>query len=144
MKDSYIKAILDHSPESIVLIGKNHEVLAFNETISKVLRLYHGRDIQINDLYYPDFVIHASKDLYLKTFAKAIQGESVVVEDLTQNENVSIWFEYRMTPVYDETQELLGVSLSARDITNEKIAQSKVIELSERFNDVLDNKDEYI
>jgi two-component system, sporulation sensor kinase E len=144
MVNSYIKAILDNSPESIVLIGRNHEVLAFNKTISEVLNQYFGKYVKVGDLYYPDFVIDSHKKLYLDTFNKAIQGESLTVQSLTENENVSIWFEYRMTPVYDEEGSLLGVSLSAKDITNEKKAEIKIIELSERLKAVLDNTGESI
>jgi PAS domain S-box-containing protein len=144
MVNSYLKAILDNSPDCIVLIGRNHEVLAFNRTISEVLKQYFGREIKINDLYYPDFVIDPSKELYLDTFNKAIEGETLTVQHLTENENVSIWFEYRMTPVYDEEGILFAVSLSARDITNEKIAELKVVELSERLKAIIDNIDESI
>lgn len=41
----YLKAILDNSPESIVLIGKNHEILAFNKTIQMVLEQYFGKKL---------------------------------------------------------------------------------------------------
>ncbi|MEJ6981875.1 PAS domain S-box protein [Pedobacter sp. P351] len=136
MLDSYIKAILDNSPESIVLIGKNHEVLAYNKTISKVLKQYHGREVKVNDLYYPDFVIEANKKLYLDTFNRAIRGESVTVEDLTENENVSIWFEYRMTPVYDAQDILLGVTLSAKDITTRKKYEISLKESEIRFRKI--------
>jgi PAS domain S-box-containing protein len=144
MVNSYLKAILDNSPDCIVLIGRNHEVLAFNRTIKEVLKQYFGREIKVNDLYYPDFVIDPSKELYLDTFNKAIQGETLTVQHLTKNENVSIWFEYRMTPVYDETGCLFAVSLSARDITNEKSAELKIVELSEKLKAILDNTDESI
>jgi two-component system, sporulation sensor kinase E len=136
MLDIHVKAILDNSPESIVLIGKNHEVLAFNRTIANVLKQYHGREIRIDDLYYPDFVIEPNKQLYLDTFERAIKGESVTVENQTQNENVSIWFEYRMTPVYADDRELIGVTLSAKDITTKKKYEIRLKESEERFRKI--------
>lgn len=136
MLDSYTKAILDNSPECIVLIGRNHEVLAYNKTICEVLKQYHGREIKVDDLYYPDFVIEANKKLYLDTFNEAIQGKSVTVQDLTQNENVSIWFEYRMTPVYDDSETLLGVTLSAKDITIRKEYEIGLKESEDRFRKI--------
>jgi PAS domain S-box-containing protein len=132
----YIKAILDNSPESIVLIGKDHEVLAYNETIRKVLFGYFRRNIVLGDKYFPDFVIDGSKALYLETFEKAIRGESITVQHLTENENISIWFEYHMAPVYDETGELIGVTLSANNIDEEKRAELRLIESEDKFKKI--------
>lgn len=136
MVNSYIKAILDNSPECIVLIGKNHEVLAYNQTIRNVLKQYHQREIEINDFYYPDFVIEANKELYLDTFHKAVKGESVTVQNLTENDNVSIWFEYRMTPIYHDDGSLLGVALSAKDITTSKMYETRLKESEDRFRKI--------
>jgi two-component system, sporulation sensor kinase E len=141
---SYIKAILDNSPESIVLIGKNHEVLAYNKAIKEVLFQYTGRKIKRGDYYYPDFVVEGSKELYLSTFEKAIRGQPIVVHSLTENDSTSIWFEYRMLPVYDEQGELIGVTLSAKNIDAEKKAELKIKSLSETLTAILDNIPEAI
>jgi two-component system, sporulation sensor kinase E len=140
----YIKAILDNSPESIVLIGKNHEVLAYNKAIKDVLFQYTGRNIKEGDYYYPDFVVESSKELYLNTFEKAIRGQSITVHNLTENESTSIWFEFRMLPVYDEHGELIGVTLSAKNIDAEKKAELKIKSLSETLKAILDNTQESI
>lgn len=136
MRNSYIKAILDNSPECILLIGKNHEILAFNKTIRDVLIQFHGREIKVNDPYYPDFVLESDHQLYLDTFTKAMKGESVTVQHLAENENVSTWFEYRMTPVYDENDSLLGVTLSAQDITIRKKYEIGLKESEDRFRKI--------
>lgn len=132
----YIKAILDNSPECIVLIGKNHEVLAYNKTIQDVLFAYFKRNLQLGDHYYPDFVVDGAKELYMKSFESAIQGERILVQHLTENENTSIWFEYKMNPVYDESGELLGVTLSANNIDDIKKAQIKLAESEDKFKKI--------
>ncbi|ETZ22157.1 PAS domain-containing protein [Pedobacter sp. V48] len=136
MRNSYIKAILDNSPESILLIGKNHEILAYNKTIQNVLKQFHGQEIKVGDLYYPNFVLESDHQLYLDTYNKAINGESVTVQHLAESENTSIWFEYRMTPVYDEEGILLGVTLSAQDITIRKKYEIGLKESEDRFRKI--------
>ncbi len=143
MRSKFLTAIIDNSPESIVLIGKNHEVLAFNRTIKEVLLKYHNKELKEGDLYYPDFVVEDNQDLYLAAFKSAIAGKPFIVQNLTENENVSRWFEYRMLPVYDH-KELIGVTLSAKDITTEKEAEIKIIELSRKFKAILDNTEDSI
>ena len=136
MRNSYIKAILDNSPESILLIGKHHEILAYNKTIQNVLKQFHGREIKVGDLYYPDFVLESDHQLYLDTYHKAINGESVTLQHLAESENVSTWFEYRMTPVYDDEGALLGVTLSAQDITIRKKYEIGLKESEDRFRKI--------
>lgn len=143
MIGKYFQAILDNSPESIVLIGKNHEVLAYNKTIKEVLLQYFNREIKEGDFYYPDFVVESNQKLYLDGFESAINGIPFYVQNLTENENVSYWFEYKVIPVYNE-KELLGVTLSAKNITTEKEAELKIIDLSEKLRAILDNTDESI
>jgi len=141
--EKYFKAILDNSPESIVLIGKNHEVLAYNKTIKDVLFQYFKREIKEGDFYYPDFVIESKQRLYLEAYHSAMNGKPFHVQALTENENVAYWFEYKMQPVFDE-DGLLGATLSARNITVEKEAELSIIDLSEKLKAILDNTDECI
>jgi PAS domain S-box-containing protein len=128
---AYVKAILDHSPESIVLIGLNHEILAFNRTIRDILKQYHGKKIKLRELYYPTYVIDKNKKLYLDSFNKAIHGESVVVQNKTEGKDFSMWFEYRLLPVYDDKGKLYGVSLSAKNIDEQKKAEEEIKLLNE-------------
>ncbi|MDP2176632.1 MAG: PAS domain S-box protein [Bacteroidota bacterium] len=137
------KTILDNSQDCIVLIGKNHEVLAFNKTISDIFKVYFKIEIKVGDIYYPDFVVDELKDLYLDSFKKAMSGELVKICTLTKNANASLWFEYHLIPVYDDN-ELIGLTLRAKNITTEKDAQLKFEELSSNFKAILDNTDESI
>ncbi|HEU0124663.1 MAG TPA: PAS domain-containing protein, partial [Flavobacterium sp.] len=143
MIEQYFRAILDNSPENIVLLGKNHEVLAFNQTIQNVLYEYHNVQLQVGDLYYPKFVIEENRDLYLEAFQSAINGKPFTTQNYTSNEKVSLWFEYKMQPVYIENN-LLGVTLTAKNITAEKEAELKIIDLSEKLKAILDNTNESI
>lgn len=140
---TYLRAILDHSPESIVLIGKNHEVLAFNKTMREVLFQYFNREVKEGDLYFPDFVIEPKRALYLQAFEQAMAGTPFYVQDHTKGDNADFYFDYSMRPVFDG-DELLGVTLVAKDITREKLAELKIIDISEKLKAILDNIDESV
>jgi len=143
MIEKYFKAILDNSPECIVLIDKDHRILAFNQTVSEVLYLYHNKKIKVGEYYFPDYVIESHRELYLEAFHSAINGKTFNVQNLTSSEHASFWFEYKMSPVYDG-QDMLGVTLSAKNITQEKEAELKIIDISNKLRAILDNTDESI
>ncbi|MEO5889954.1 MAG: PAS domain S-box protein, partial [Ferruginibacter sp.] len=144
MTNEYLKAILDNSPQSIVLIGKNHEVLVFNKSIKDVLFEFFKREIKEGDAYYPDFVIEPNRKFYLEAFESATSGIPFQVQLHNLVEGNSRWFDYKMLPVYDGQHELLGVTLSAEDITLQKEATLKISGLSEKVKAILDNTDEAI
>jgi PAS domain S-box-containing protein len=127
-----LKAILDHSPENIVLIDRNHKVICYNERIRQTLFHFHGRYLEVGD-DYRDFVVDMAMSTYLDAFAKALSGEISEVDLDTIAENYRHWFHYRVNPVYAPDGELLGVSLTAANITEKKLAQHELAESEAKF-----------
>jgi PAS domain S-box-containing protein len=127
-----LKAILDHAPENIVLIDRHHKVISYNERIRQTLFHYHGRYIEAGD-DYRDFVVEMAMSAYLDAFAKALHGEITDVDLETIAANYRHWFHYRVNPVYTPDGELLGVSLSAENITEKKLAQQELAESEAKF-----------
>lgn len=138
-----LTAILDNSPESIVLISPEHKVLAFNKVIKEVLKLYFGREIKVGD-DYRDFVAPGSMELYQTTFNKSINGSNEVVISQTTAENTSFWFEFKMNPVYSQAGMLIGVTLTAKNIDKEKRMQMEIENLAEMFESIVENASESI
>ncbi|GAL83363.1 PAS sensor protein [Sporocytophaga myxococcoides] len=138
-----LTAILDNSPECIVLISPEHKVLAFNKVIKEVLKLYFGREIKVGD-DYRDFVAPGSKELYHTSFQKATMGSNEVVIGQTTAENTSVWFEFKMNPVYNQSKTLLGVTLTAKNIDKEKRMQMEMENMAEMFEAIIENASESI
>jgi PAS domain S-box-containing protein len=123
------KAILDNMTDSIVLIDTTHKIVCFNNVIKETLKLYFGKEISEGE-DYRDYVIEPMKPLYLESFDKAVNGETILVESETAIGDVSIWFQYKVNPVYDDEKRLLGVALTATNIDHTKrkeiaLAESK-------------------
>ncbi|MGG7033718.1 MAG: PAS domain-containing protein [Flavobacterium sp.] len=138
-----LKTILDNSLESIVFISPEHKVIAFNKTIQDTLLLYHGRHLQIGD-DYRDYVAKHTEELYHSTFSKVIKGETVITQNETKTDTFSIWFEYKMNPVYSQAGELLGVILNAKNIDNQKKAEIELENLADTVEAIFENTTETI
>ena len=135
--EQILKAILDYAPENIVLMDRDHKVICYNERIRHTLFDYHGRYIQVGD-DYRDFVVEMAMTTYLKAFEKALKGEITEIDFETVAESFRLWFHYRVNPVYDANSELLGVSLSAEDITQRKLAQEELQESETKFRTLVE------
>ncbi|MBO9700763.1 MAG: PAS domain S-box protein [Sporocytophaga sp.] len=138
-----LKAILDNSPESIVLISPEHKVLAFNKVIKEILKLFFNREIKEGD-DFRDFVAPGSQELYQTTFKRSIMGTNEIVVHQTTAENNSFWFEFKMNPVYSQAGILLGITLTAKNIDKEKRMQMEIENLAEMFEAIVENASESI
>lgn len=138
-----LKAFLDNTLESIVFISPEHKVIAFNKTIQDILFVYHGKHIQIGD-DYRDFVAKQTNELYHSTFLKAIEGETIITQNETKADTISLWFEYKMNPVYSQTGELLGVILNAKNIDDQKKAEIELENLADTVEAIFENTTETI
>lgn len=130
--EQMLKAILDHSPQNIVLLDRTHKVICYNERIKRTLFNFHDRYIEVGD-DYRDFVVEMAMPAYLDAFAKALSGKITEIDLETKAENYQHWFHYRVNPVYTPDGELLGVSLSAENITEQKVAQQELAESESKF-----------
>lgn len=127
-----LKAILDHAPENIVLMDRHHKVICYNERIRQTLFHFHGRYIKAGD-DYRDFVVEMAMSTYLNAFADALHGKITELDMETIAVNYRHWFHYRVNPVYTPDGELLGVSLSAENISERKHAQQELAESEAKF-----------
>lgn len=135
---SYLRAIIDNTLDNVVLMDKNYKVLCFNEVIKNSLIAFRGREIQIGD-DYRDFVVPHLMDLFLESHQKALEGEYVVVEAATEANHISIWFRFKVNPVYNPTGNFVGVTLTATNIDERKRAEIRLINSEEKFRKIIDS-----
>lgn len=133
-----LQAILDYSPENIVLLNKDYKAICYNEVIKKTLAMLFLKDLQLMD-DYRDFVVPEHMQLFLESFAQALNGDTVNFEAEINGRNFGLWFEYKLNPVYTRTGELLGVSLSIKDITERKLSELKLRQSEERHRALVEN-----
>ena len=132
-----LKAILDYSPENIVFMDSDYKVICYNERIRQTLFDYHRRYIEVGD-DYRDFVVEMAMPAFLTAFAKALKGEITELELETIAPHLTLWFQYRVNPVYAPGGEFLGISLSAENITERKKARQELAESEAKFRTLVE------
>ncbi|MDI9869023.1 PAS domain-containing protein [Flectobacillus roseus] len=131
------KAILDSSPENFVLISANHTILLFNRTLQEMISGYFNTDIQIGD-DYRNYVLESTQNLYAESFQKALEGEIIIIQDEAVVGNTTVWFEYKMNPVYDVNNQLIGIALYIKNINAQKRAEISRYESEMKFRRIIE------
>jgi PAS domain S-box-containing protein len=131
-----LTAIMDSSLESYILIGLNKEVLNFNKTGKYQCETIFGKTPLIGDPIHS----YISEDLLAEFnihFETAIKGTPVKSQQLVKMATGnSIWIEFNYYPVFNDSNLLLGVSLNATIINDQKIAELKVKEQNEKLKKI--------
>lgn len=136
-------ALLESSPDSIVLISPAHRVLAFNRPMQQMLESTLGKELGLGH-DYRDFVMPAHQELYLERFEQALAGEVLVTQNTLHIGSQALWFEQTLTPMYGQAQSLLGVTLRIKNIDAQKRAELAREHMAETLEAIVENTTESI
>ncbi|GGB94590.1 GAF domain-containing protein [Dyadobacter sediminis] len=126
-KNSEIKlrSFFESSKSCHLLLGRNFEILAFNQSLEKFISstfdhtISEGADIR-------SFVHKDHFQSFIENYKNALDGNSAVSENYLHYEHAAIWWYMTYEPAYNPAGEIIGVSFNATDITK-RISQEKLV-----------------
>lgn len=122
-----LRAILDSSTESNLLISPQGKILNFNKTANKHALKYFQKELylgaDIREFLTPDGI-----QTFEEYFPKALKGENHAIQVERRIQETSLWIAATYLPVYNKNEQIIGVTLVSKDITEEKQAQIKLQE----------------
>jgi PAS domain S-box-containing protein len=118
--ENKLKAILDCTPDCIVLIDKNFKVLALNKVAIEFCVNAHQKTMDEGD-DFRSFIFPETSKEFNKNFKKALEGGiSKFEKEVSLSDNQKVWLEFTLYPVYDTKDEMIGVSQLVKDISEYK------------------------
>lgn len=128
LNEQKLTAILDSTTDSNILIDLNYKIISFNEVARKDVEVHFRKDLKIGD-DIRDFLFDATKETFLSNFGKATKGEQITVEwEMDFGTGYTIWFEINYFPVYNQEQEIIGVTFNSTNIDQRKKGELKLLE----------------
>ncbi|GAB2608947.1 PAS domain S-box protein [Belliella aquatica] len=118
--ENKLKAILDCTPDCIVLIDKNFKVLAMNKVAGEFCVSAHQKTMDEGD-DFRDFIFPETSIEFNINFKKALEGGiSKFEKEVNLSDSQRVWLEFTLYPVYDTKNEMIGVSQLVKDISEYK------------------------
>ncbi len=142
-KLSLIKKAILESPQGIIIFALDKEYRYMDFTLQHKLMMKAFWDVEIEvGKNMLDYIRDENEKKSLKeNFDKALVGESfVIVKEYKNEKNSSVFYENRYSPVFNEKNEVIGVSVYVIDITEriraQKLAEAMLLEVEEKADEL--------
>lgn len=137
-----LKAIMDSSSSSNVLVSPGFTILAFNKLANEYSLKLYGKNLEVdrNILdYAPDS--EEARNGTKQMIMTALKGQEISIEVPLLFDGQLVWFESKYFPVYDTDGTLIGVSVNLTNINTRKQVEIALNQEKKRFQDIVNSVD---
>ena len=132
-----LSTLLENSNASIWSVDRNYCLMIGNSAFMEQCRAGLGRAIEVGESVMMDFLPTAEKEEWQGFYDRALGGESYRFERERRYSPNPAWTEYHLTPIHNENEECVGVTVVAHDITGRKQAEEALRQQSEGMAELL-------
>ncbi|WP_158828035.1 sensor histidine kinase [Mucilaginibacter lacusdianchii] len=133
--ETKLRSFFESSTACHLLLGRNMEILAFNKNMAEFINriynvtLYEG--IHVSEIL--DGRVLAS---FEADYQNALHGNAVHFQREVLYTNERIWWAVSFEPCVDCQGNTIGISYSARDITEHKLSEEQIIQQNESLKNI--------
>ncbi|KAA3663794.1 MAG: PAS domain S-box protein, partial [Chloroflexi bacterium] len=137
--EANLQAIFNNTLQAFVLFDVNRRVLAANPRANNWARQILGKPLQ-GGQNADDLFAMFNIDAFQQAFAEAVQGVTTVRQHKITVANRDAWFETSYNPVITDTEEVVGVSMSVLNITEQKKNEEALLQGEARFRAIVEDQ----
>jgi two-component system cell cycle sensor histidine kinase/response regulator CckA len=120
-----LKGILESVSDPVFSVDRQYRYRSFNRAHAAVMKALYGTDIQIGHNLAEYQTVPEDWQNARRNLDRALQGESLLESAYSGDEILSRrYFEVVHYPIRTDTEEIIGVSVFSRDITERKLAEA--------------------
>ncbi|MCB1188892.1 MAG: cyclic nucleotide-binding domain-containing protein [Leptospiraceae bacterium] len=132
-----MEALLNNQLQFVILINTKLRIVKFNSLANSNSRIIFSREMKEGDRIY-EYVTALDRKILRKYFIQALKGKIISIEhNILVKNNFKLWYEFNFIPVYDDTENLLGICITGVDITIRKKVEEKIKEQNIELNRTL-------
>jgi PAS domain S-box-containing protein len=136
--DSNLRAILENTRQSFVLLNHEGRIRSFNTIAADIIQNMTGKRLQ-EAAFYRDFVTPEDILFYEANFAAAMNGQTVRNETQIKLPDNSLgWIETVYNPVVDDAGKISGVVIGTVNVTKRKQAELVVQQSEEKYRKLME------
>ncbi|TAG41271.1 MAG: PAS domain S-box protein, partial [Cytophagia bacterium] len=136
-----LRAILDSTTDSNILISPDYKILSFNKRANEVSKLDLGKPLEeLADIW--EYISSQNKELFYNSTQKALKGEYLKFEKEIYFKQFSAWCEIAYYPAYDNEGKILGVTFNNTNIDARKKVEIQLKQSEAMLRALYDSRSE--
>ncbi|WP_345949288.1 GAF domain-containing protein [Mucilaginibacter sp. PAMB04274] len=130
-----LRSFFESSVDCHLLLGKDFEILAFNKSVARLIEQARGliltRGTQMGEYIHPDL----RQDFYLR-YLKALKGTASFEQRMLSYEERDIHWVIKYEPAFNQSGEIIGVSVNSSDATFRVKQEERVAAQNESLHEI--------
>lgn len=136
-----LQTILNNISESIILLDKEGNILWFNNNTEEVVFKNVNKKLQIGESIY-SYVENSRIDEVKTIISRVLGGETIEYDkNYKRDSGEAVWYKFIYNPVY-ENNIINGLCITGRDITDNKLAEFKIIASEAKYRTLIESVQE--
>jgi PAS domain S-box-containing protein len=132
---SRLRSILNSTFDMYFLVDRDYKIIEYNRVAAYLINEYFQKVLKDNR-FILDFVVPDQREVFFASFVQCFDGQVVQGETLYRIGVKAIWISYIFYPVYDETNTLLGVAVSLKNIDKRKRYELKLMKQNKLLREI--------
>ncbi len=112
-----LKALIENSTDIVWSLDKNYQYITFNSLFKNFVIQQSGKAPEVGKKALFESLPEKTAEYWKNLYTKAFEGERFIKE-IQAIRDPNIYYECSFNPIVDEHEEVIGVSVFARDISN--------------------------
>ncbi|MFZ5882010.1 MAG: PAS domain S-box protein [Chloroflexota bacterium] len=131
--ETNLSALIENTDGSIWAVDRQYRLIVGNREFYRNTSAALGRNLEMGEsVLLPGFPPEANAE-WQGLYDRALQGESFTFEMNTRFREPPHYIEYHFSPIREEPDEIRGVTVFGRDITERKQAEEALRQLNDRL-----------
>jgi len=136
-KQSQLSAIINTTDDIIFSVDKEYNISEFNNVLQQVVKIRHGVDIKSGTHVF-DILPSDYHEEVRDKYDRAFNGETVLAIEKFNMGDIDRFYEARYNPI-KINDEIIGVSVFSKDITDQEESQQKIINAQSQLSAIINN-----